>query len=545
MAAVKRAIFTILSAVSLVLCLAAAGAWIGSRDWVDYFNTDAHVGCGLSGGYWRGVYVVWQPCEFDILGDPSWSILGFAYVPGLEVAWLVVIPHWFVCALTGILPAIWLRRYRRARRLRSDGMPHCAQCDYNLTGNVSGICPECGTPIPADVVRRPPDMKRRLFDILAAGSLAMCLMMTGISIWFAWLVMHGAPLQVRWWEWPGGGVYVDADCTLSLTWGDDDPGWWRPDQRYEFFGFRYRHFTYGPQRSTAVNVPLWFVCAVTAVLPGVWLWRWRRDRQGEQHERIPHCPKCGYNLTGNVSGICPECGTPLTAFLIWRVTRELTAPREPRRCSRCHYSLTDTLSGICPECGDAGARRSGEEAGGMKRRIFTILSAVSLVLAIGVGVLWVLSYVLEGRSYLGFSTGIPTGWHPPVRRFYSVHGVIGYYDQTVASPSAPRSRWEFAHLGIRVYLLTTSDLRIGLAGPSPPMVRIRDGHLPYAYPFLLAAVAPGIWLWRYRRDRRLRSDGMPHCAKCGYNLTGNVSGICPECGTPVQCQAKQEEIDRG
>jgi hypothetical protein len=25
---------------------------------------------------------------------------------------------------------------------------HCQSCDYNLTGNVSGICPECGTPIP-------------------------------------------------------------------------------------------------------------------------------------------------------------------------------------------------------------------------------------------------------------------------------------------------------------------------------------------------------------------------------------------------------------
>jgi hypothetical protein len=24
------------------------------------------------------------------------------------------------------------------------------------------------------------------------------------------------------------------------------------------------------------------------------------------------------------------------------------------------------------------------------------------------------------------------------------------------------------------------------------------------------------------------------CRKCGYNLTGNVSGICPECGTPIQ-----------
>ena len=25
-----------------------------------------------------------------------------------------------------------------------------------------------------------------------------------------------------------------------------------------------------------------------------------------------------------------------------------------------------------------------------------------------------------------------------------------------------------------------------------------------------------------------------HCLKCGYNLTGNVSGICPECGTPCK-----------
>ncbi len=24
------------------------------------------------------------------------------------------------------------------------------------------------------------------------------------------------------------------------------------------------------------------------------------------------------------------------------------------------------------------------------------------------------------------------------------------------------------------------------------------------------------------------------CFKCSYNLTGNVSGVCPECGTPLQ-----------
>jgi uncharacterized RDD family membrane protein YckC len=28
------------------------------------------------------------------------------------------------------------------------------------------------------------------------------------------------------------------------------------------------------------------------------------------------------------------------------------------------------------------------------------------------------------------------------------------------------------------------------------------------------------------------------CRTCGYNLTGNISGICPECGTPIGRQAR-------
>jgi hypothetical protein len=30
------------------------------------------------------------------------------------------------------------------------------------------------------------------------------------------------------------------------------------------------------------------------------------------------------------------------------------------------------------------------------------------------------------------------------------------------------------------------------------------------------------------------SPGNGSCRVCGYNLTGNVSGICPECGSPVE-----------
>ena len=37
-----------------------------------------------------------------------------------------------------------------------------------------------------------------------------------------------------------------------------------------------------------------------------------------------------------------------------------------------------------------------------------------------------------------------------------------------------------------------------------------------------------------RRDSlKLRFVAEPHCRKCSYNLTGNISGICPECGTPI------------
>ncbi len=41
-----------------------------------------------------------------------------------------------------LVPAIVL-----AFRRRQLGPNHCRQCTYDLTGNLSGVCPECGTPI--------------------------------------------------------------------------------------------------------------------------------------------------------------------------------------------------------------------------------------------------------------------------------------------------------------------------------------------------------------------------------------------------------------
>jgi hypothetical protein len=55
------------------------------------------------------------------------------------------IPYWMIAACFAILPAAWLAGLaRRQSRLNAGG---CIACGYNLTGNTSGVCPECGTPV--------------------------------------------------------------------------------------------------------------------------------------------------------------------------------------------------------------------------------------------------------------------------------------------------------------------------------------------------------------------------------------------------------------
>ncbi|MCC7293074.1 MAG: hypothetical protein IT449_13520 [Phycisphaerales bacterium] len=52
----------------------------------------------------------------------------------------------------------------------------------------------------------------------------------------------------------------------------------------------------------------------------------------------------------------------------------------------------------------------------------------------------------------------------------------------------------------------------------------------FALPALLVSIPD---VRGFRRELRERFDDAPHCAACQYNLTGNFSGICPECGTPI------------
>ena len=75
---------------------------------------------------------------------------------------------------------------------------------------------------------------------------------------------------------------------IDIQWGWTGVAWWPP--RYE-----------GRARYPALFIPFWLPF-ITVAIPTYILWR--RDR------RKPEgcCQQCGYDLTGNESGICPECG---------------------------------------------------------------------------------------------------------------------------------------------------------------------------------------------------------------------------------------------
>lgn len=72
-----------------------------------------------------------------------------------------------------------------------------------------------------------------------------------------------------------------------------------------------------------------------------------------------------------------------------------------------------------------------------------------------------------------------------------------------------------------------------LAPDAPDQFRrmglIRDERLQGHF-WLLGGSLLLVWLFRARP----RPTTEPRCGACGYNLTANESGVCPECGTPVR-----------
>ena len=115
--------------------------------------------------------------------------------------------------------------------------------------------------------------------------------------------------------------YSRRGWTLGLSKGmlryREYPLWYVPPlgahlSVYGSFNMGFRAPEVSRRFNTYVLMPMWlpFVATVVPTLL-LWLPELRRIRSG-----VPpgHCSGCGYNLKGNESGVCSECGAKISRF---------------------------------------------------------------------------------------------------------------------------------------------------------------------------------------------------------------------------------------
>jgi hypothetical protein len=162
----------------------------------------------------------------------------------------------------------------------------------------------------------------------------------------------------------------------------------------------------------------------------------------------------------------------------------------------------------------------------VKRRVFNMLAAVSLVLCAAVITLWLRSYrVSDDFWWWGERYGVG---------LFSSEGRIELWQGTW-TPTAQGGSPEMVHLAVSPPVgflrqptrgLYWPRYIIGLGSATKDGVHWRQLYLPHGLWAIAAAAIPARW-WLSRR--RMPSG---HCAACGYDLRATPDR-CPECGTAV------------
>jgi hypothetical protein len=163
----------------------------------------------------------------------------------------------------------------------------------------------------------------------------------------------------------------------------------------------------------------------------------------------------------------------------------------------------------------------------VKRRLFSILSAISLLLFVAVVVLWVrsfwrwesISYQSHGGIYtVGSAAGdlivICIAYEGRFSGGSKWSGSSGRATERTLADEGPVAVFFAAEWGHRVRSIFG--------------VRYAEWqlNLPYTYAALACLALPALWLIRRVRLRN-RSPGL--CPSCGYDLRATPGG-CPECG---------------
>lgn len=191
------------------------------------------------------------------------------------------------------------------------------------------------------------------------------------------------------------------------------------------------------------------------------------------------------------------------------------------------------------------------------RRSAIVILGLATLLAVG---MWVVSYTgfspdytwqfdqgwlrvfsSDGQPYIGFEFGGPSPYRHSYLSIGAAEGQAGvYYMCRIAKGTIVRRhdfelggfcwrQWSNSTVlqsGVGPFEegnpATTDDLRRILQSPCWALVLVFS-----AWPIIAFIRGP------YRRAAQHRKM-LGLCVRCSYNLTGNLSGVCPECGTPIK-----------
>lgn len=187
----RSTLFAVASAISLLLCLATLVLWvrslghyqitirIGPERYAEVQSVDGVIGLEWARDSWSRTLVAgsriygWSSWRSTLptgrnradLQTPTFNRFGFGVhviktIGPPQGIWrfgnrrlvIVYLPYWLVATITALLPLRWLTLFLRQRSQNRSG--YCASCGYNLTGNTTGICSECGVTVAEARTRR-------------------------------------------------------------------------------------------------------------------------------------------------------------------------------------------------------------------------------------------------------------------------------------------------------------------------------------------------------------------------------------------------------
>jgi hypothetical protein len=113
-----------------------------------------------------------------------------------------------------------------------------------------------------------------------------------------------------------------------------------------------------------------------------------------------------------------------------------------------------------------------------------------------------------------------------LRRVMIVFGTAGWVIAVLTLPFARRWRRQVAQVMLACVLV------VGVGWAAEPGRDLSFAALLKPVPAALELGTLASLCALLPRVRRVSTDA-PHCDACGYDLTGNVSGVCSECGSPT------------